>query len=63
MGVKWASRKNAVTSLSRDIHVIKIPKSKSGRPLAVRAYCDYAYDCMSLWALTGLVEKLCEVMA
>ena len=42
MGVNWASRKNYVKSLSRDSHVTKIPKFKSEKTIAVRAYCDYA---------------------
>ena len=58
MGIYWTSPKNSVASLSRDSHVTKISKSNSEGTIAVIAYCDYAYDGLSLWALTGLVEKL-----
>ena len=41
MAVYWASRKNPVTSSSRDSHVIKISKSYSERTIAVRPYYSH----------------------
>ena len=57
MGVYWPIRKISVTSLSHDSHVTKTSKSNSEKTIAVRAYCDYAYESLSLCALTELVEK------
>ena len=48
MGVNWASRKISVASQSRDSHVTKISKSYSEGTIAVIAYCDYAYDGLSI---------------